>query len=133
MMEVVYANHNDLVSRGLHTHFQEGLYLVGTGNTGISAALFIFGLFFSTLQIALSFLYKKPHPSFVQKIMEKKEKNVEERMVNVKAEVAIMSREYLLLVVVLVTYDLEGLAILFVFKTMVMQQLTTALPSIITG
>ena len=52
---------------------------------------------------------------------------------NVTAEVAVMSREYLLIVVVLVAYDLQGVALVVSFKTMVMNQVSAALPAIVTS
>lgn len=63
MLEVVNATAGDLAK--LPYQLNEGLYLVGTGNTGAAEALMVMGSVYFTLIFSSALTLKKPHPSFV--------------------------------------------------------------------
>ncbi len=63
MREVVYATATDL-SKLPYSDLSEGFYVVGSGNTGIAAALATIAAIYSATVLASSFLIRKPPPGY---------------------------------------------------------------------
>ncbi len=63
LVEVVQAGAAELAK--IPFTLSEGLYVVGTGNTGAAAALATMGAAYFSIIAASSFLIKNPHPSYV--------------------------------------------------------------------
>ncbi len=63
MREVVYATATDL-SKLPYSDLSEGFYVVGSGNTGIAAALATIAAIYSATVLASAFLIRKPPPGY---------------------------------------------------------------------
>lgn len=64
LKEVVYATGADLAKLP-YENLVEGFYVVGTGNTGVAAALSTMALIYGTTIFTSAAILKKPHPTYV--------------------------------------------------------------------
>mmetsp|Transcript_8870 Transcript_8870/g.775 ORF Transcript_8870/g.775 Transcript_8870/m.775 type:complete len:116 (-) Transcript_8870:940-1287(-) len=65
--EVIVATTTDLtkIPGGVGATMEEGLYAVGTGNTGAAAAIGVFGLAYTAILLGSSVAMKKPPKGYV--------------------------------------------------------------------
>lgn len=65
LKEVVIANKKDIAA--LPYDLQEGVYLVGSGNTGLASSLAVFGGLYFTVMMTSAFVLKYPSAKYLEK------------------------------------------------------------------
>ncbi|KRX06406.1 Major facilitator superfamily domain, general substrate transporter [Pseudocohnilembus persalinus] len=130
--EVVEATAADLAKIPGSEHLQEGLYIVGTGNTGAAAALGILGVAYTGIMLASSMAIKQPpvgyvpkgfDPSLVQSVTK----------LNVNHMDVFKTKQFWSFMAVLCCIATGGIGMMSVAKSMMQDQFSVLLPGIVTS
>lgn len=117
----------------------EGVYVVGSGNTGAALAFGIMGLIYGGLIGASSLIFKYPHPNvekkyklMAQKLLEEKFKSGGARQRgNVPTTTALLSPQFLLMYSIFVMYGGTGMALFSSCKPLMNEIFSAKLPHIV--
>lgn len=131
-VEVVVAGAAD-VSGGL----LEGVYVVGTGNTGAASTFVTLGLAYFVVMIAASFSYRVPAEDWKPEGWTPPVEGASSKKMitqhNVDIDEALKTRQFYLLWIVLCFNVTAGIGVIGVAKTMMSEIFGSTLPSIVDG
>lgn len=134
--EVVVASASD-VARLESANLSEGVYVVGTGNTGASMTFFTLGLVYLAIMVVAAFSYRVPAEGWLPAGWEPPSGEKSGRQMittgNVDMDQALKTPQFYLLWVVLCFNVTAGIGVLGVAKTMMNEIFGTTLPSIVNG
>lgn len=129
-MEVIVAGATDVSGDLL-----EGVYVVGTGNTGAASTFITLGVVYFVVMLIASFSYRVPaedwKPAGWIPPVEGKSKKKMITQHNVDIDEALKTRQFYLLWIVLCFNVTAGIGVIGVAKTMITEIFGTALPSIV--
>ncbi len=114
----------------------EGVYVVGTGRTGVAETFFTLGIGYFIVILIAAFSYRLPAPDWRPVGWTPPLENVANVMItshNVTADEAVKTPQFYLLWVVLCFNVTAGIGVLGVAKTMMSEIFGTTLPQIVTG
>ena len=132
--EVVVVGKNEtsqMLVKGL-----EGVYVVGTGRTGVAETFFVLGLSYFLVMLIAAFSYRLPAPSWIPAGWTPPSEAASHRMItahHVTADEAIKTPQFYLLWIVLCFNVTAGIGVLGVAKTMMSEIFGTTLPLVVTG
>ena len=133
--EVVVASVAD-VSR-VHASLQEGVYLVGSGNTGAAATFSTLGLVYFVVMMVAAFSYRVPAESWrPEGWIPPTEGQSTQRMMtlgHVHADQALRTPQFYFLWIVLCFNVTAGIGVIGVAKTMMNEIFGTTLPAVVNG
>lgn len=131
-MEVVVAGAAD-VSGGL----LEGVYVVGTGNTGAASTFITLGIVYFVVMIAASFSYRVPAEDWKPEGWSPPVEGASSKKMitqhNVDIDEALKTRQFYLLWIVLCFNVTAGIGVIGVAKTMITEIFGSTLPDIVDG
>eukprot|EP01038_Epipyxis_sp_PR26KG_P004904 gene4904-6867_t len=136
LVEVVQAGAAEL-SKLPYGNLSEGLYIVGSGNTGAAEALAVMGLaYFSTIMTS-SFLIRKPHPSYVpdgiSTAATASTTNTPAGVQDVSLDDAMKAPQFHLLGLTFFCIATGGMGMFSVAKPMMSEVFSSALPAVVTS
>ncbi len=134
MQEVVNATAGDLAK--LPYQLNEGLYLVGTGNTGAAEALMVMGSVYFTLIFSSALTLKKPHPSFVPSGMATPATTTSTTSAitpNINVDQAMSTPQFYLLGTTFFCLATGGMGLFSVAKPLMSEVFSGVLPAIVTS
>ena len=134
MQEVVNATAGDLAK--LPYQLNEGLYLVGTGNTGAAEALMVMGSIYFTLIFSSALTLKKPHPSFVPSGMATPATTTSTTSAitpNINVDQAMSTPQFYLLGTTFFCLATGGMGLFSVAKPLMSEVFSGVLPAIVTS
>ena len=114
----------------------EGVYVVGTGRTGVAETFFVLGLSYFLVMLIAAFSYRLPAPDWKPTGWTPPSEAASHRMITahqVTADEAIKTPQFYLLWIVLCFNVTAGIGVLGVAKTMMGEIFGTTLPLIVTG
>ena len=133
--EVVVTSASDIAR--LPIEVQEGIYVVGTGNTGAAATFLTLGVIYFTVMMIAAFSYRLPAKDWKPEgSTPPKEEESEKRMItrnSVHINQAIKTPQFYFLWIVLCFNVSAGIGVLGVAKTMMGEIFGTTLPTIATA
>ncbi|HEY5703331.1 MAG TPA: OFA family MFS transporter, partial [Gammaproteobacteria bacterium] len=133
LREVVIVGAND-VARMIEPG-PEGVYVVGTGSTGVAQTFFTLGIIYFVVMTLAAFSYRIPAPGWKPEGWEPPdESESEKRMISrndVHIDQALKTRQFYQLWVVLCFNVTAGIGVLGVAKTMMTEIFGTTLPGIV--
>lgn len=133
LREVVVATAHDVAS--LPGGLQEGVYLVGTGDTGATATFVTLGLVYFVVMIVAAWSYRVPAPDWTPEGWVKPEGEVAQRKMisqaHVHIDTALRTPQFYLLWIVLCFNVTAGIGVLGVAKTMMTEIFGTTLPQVV--
>jgi MFS family permease len=116
---------------------QSGVYVVGTGDTGVAKTFFTLGIGYFLVMIAAAFSYRVPAPGWTPPgWTPPSEEETARKMVsthNVAINEAMKTRQFYLLWIVLCLNVTAGIGVLGVAKDLMQDLFGAALPTIVTG
>jgi len=131
-VEVVVAGAGD-VSGGL----LEGVYVVGTGNTGAASTFITLGIVYFVVMIAASFSYRVPAEDWKPEGWTPPVEGASSKKMitqhNVDIDEALKTRQFYLLWIVLCFNVTAGIGVIGVAKTMITEIFGSTLPQIVDG
>lgn len=131
-VEVVVAGAAD-VSGGL----LEGVYVVGTGNTGVASTFITLGVVYFIVMIAASFSYRVPAEDWKPEGWALPVEGASSKKMitqhNVDIDEALKTRQFYLLWIVLCFNVTAGIGVIGVAKTMITEIFGSTLPDIVNG
>lgn len=142
-VEVINATSSEL-SKLDYTGLQEGLYAVGTGNTGAAEAIGVLGLGYFTLMMASCLCMKLPHPNFVPEGLATPAAPTTTTTTtttavtpaetpNLDAVQASKTKQFHLLGANFVAFSMGGMGLFGVAKPMMSEVFSNAMPEIVTA
>ncbi len=135
LREVVLVGASDLSS--MIVPGPEGVYLVGTGDTGVASTFMVLGAAYCLVMLLASFSYRVPAEDWrPEGWSPPSESEAEERMVtrhNVGIDEALKTPQFYLLWIVLCFNVTAGIGVLGVAKTMMSEIFGNALPEFVDG
>ena len=115
----------------------EGVYVVGTGSTGVAQAFFMLGVIYFAIMTAAAFAYRIPAKGWKPKGWEPPSKEEgAKRMIshrNVDIDQALKTPQFYQLWIVLCFNVTAGIGVIGVAKTMITEIFGTTLPNIVDG
>ena len=133
LREAVVVGASDLSS--LAGAGMEGVYLVGTGSTGVAATFFVIGLIFFAVMIAAAFSYRIPPPNWTPEGWTPPDEHERARHMidthQVDADEALKTPQFWQLWIVLCFNVTAGIGVLGVAQTMMLEIFGTTLPDIV--
>jgi len=131
-VEVVIAGAGDVSG-----NLQEGVYVVGTGNTGAASTFITLGVVYFVVMIAAAFSYRVPAEDWKPEGWTPPPEDASsKRMItrhNVDINEALKTRQFYLLWIVLCFNVTAGIGVLGVAKTMMSEIFGSTLPAIVDG
>lgn len=116
---------------------EAGVYVVGTGNSGVAQAFFVLGILYFTIMIAAAFSYRLPAPDWKPAGWEPpSEEETRRKMMSthqVGINEALKTRQFYLLWIVLCLNVTAGIGILAVGKDMMLDLFGASLPALVTA
>ena len=135
LREVVVVGANDVVR--MIEPGPEGVYVVGTGSTGVAQTFFTLGIIYFVVMIVASFSYRIPAPGWKPEGWEPPDESESaKRMISrndVHIDQALKTRQFYQLWIVLCFNVTAGIGVLGVAKTMMTEIFGTTLPGIVDG
>ncbi|MCA9661473.1 MAG: OFA family MFS transporter [Myxococcales bacterium] len=135
LREVIVVGASDVAS--MIVPGPEGVYVVGTGDTGVAAAFFVLGAAYLVIMVVAAFSYRLPAPGWRPEGWEPPtEDEAEKRMVtrhDVAIDQALKTPQFYLLWVVLCFNVTAGIGVLGVAKTMMSEIFGGTLPDVVDG
>jgi MFS family permease len=133
LREVVVVGANDV--GGMIVRGAEGVYVVGTGNVGVTATFFTLGIIYFVVMLAASFSYRLPAPGWKPAgWVPPDEAHRAKRMIsthNVDINEALKTRQFYQLWIVLCFNVTAGIGVLSVAQTMMTEIFGTTLPGMV--
>ena len=114
----------------------EGVYVVGTGRTGVAETFFVLGLSYFLVMLIAAFSYRLPAPDWIPAGWTPPSETASHRMItahHVTADEAIKTPQFYLLWIVLCFNVTAGIGVLGVAKTMMGEIFGSTLPLIVTS
>ena len=114
----------------------EGVYVVGTGRTGVAETFFVLGLSYFLVMLIAAFSYRLPAPDWMPAGWAPPSETASHRMItahHVTADEAIKTPQFYLLWIVLCFNVTAGIGVLGVAKTMMGEIFGTTLPLVVTS
>lgn len=131
--EVVAATASDLAKLpGGGIGLEEGLYVVGTGSTGAAAALGFMGLFYTGVMLLSSLAIKKPVKGYLPKGFDPSLIKTAVSNQNVCHTVVMKTPQFWSFMTFLVAVASGGVGLMSVAKSLMMDQFSMLLPSVVT-
>jgi len=134
-LEVVVVGANEVA--GMLVPGPEGVYVVGTGSTGVAATFMVLGLLYLVVMLIAAFSYRVPADDWVPEGWTPPEEGAEaNRMItshNVDIEQAMKTPQFYRLWIVLCMNVSAGIGVLGVASTMMSEIFGTTLPGIVDG
>jgi len=134
-LEVVVVGANEVA--GMLVPGPEGVYVVGTGSTGVAATFMVLGLLYLVVMLIAAFSYRVPADDWVPEGWTPPEEGDEaNRMItshNVDIEQAMKTPQFYRLWIVLCMNVSAGIGVLGVASTMMSEIFGTTLPGIVDG
>jgi len=134
-LEVVVVGANEVA--GMLVPGPEGVYVVGTGSTGVAATFMVLGLLYFVVILIAAFSYRVPADDWVPEGWTPPEEGAEaNRMItshNVDIEQAMKTPQFYRLWIVLCMNVSAGIGVLGVASTMMSEIFGTTLPGIVDG
>jgi len=134
-LEVVVVGANEVT--GMLVPGPEGVYVVGTGSTGVAATFMVLGLLYLVVMLIAAFSYRVPADDWVPEGWTPPEEGAEaNRMItshNVDIEQAMKTPQFYRLWIVLCMNVSAGIGVLGVASTMMSEIFGTTLPGIVDG
>jgi len=134
-LEVVVVGANEVA--GMLVPGPEGVYVVGTGSTGVAATFMVLGLLYLVVMLIAAFSYRVPADDWVPEGWAPPEEGAEaNRMItshNVDIEQAMKTPQFYRLWIVLCMNVSAGIGVLGVASTMMSEIFGTTLPGIVDG
>jgi len=134
-LEVVVVGANEVA--GMLVPGPEGVYVVGTGSTGVAATFMVLGLLYFVVMLIAAFSYRVPADDWVPEGWTPPEEGAEaNRMItshNVDIEQAMKTPQFYRLWIVLCMNVSAGIGVLGVASTMMSEIFGTTLPGIVDG
>jgi hypothetical protein len=134
LIEVVNAGAAEIAK--LPYDLQEGLYVVGTGNTGAAEALAVMGAAYFAIMATSAFVIRKPHPSFVPEGMVQPAATsaaAPPAVPDVSLSDAMTKPQFYLLGTTFFCLATGGIGMFSVAKPMMSEIFTAALPAVVTA
>ncbi|MEJ2094981.1 MAG: OFA family MFS transporter [Gammaproteobacteria bacterium] len=135
LREVVVVGANDVVR--MIEPGPEGVYVVGTGSTGVAQTFFTLGIIYFVVMIVAAFSYRIPAPGWKPEGWEPPDESESaKRMISrndVHIDQALKTRQFYQLWIVLCFNVTAGIGVLGVAKTMMTEIFGTTLPGIVDG
>jgi len=132
LKEVVLASASDLALLP-YNGLQEGLYLVGSGNSGNAAVLATIGLTYFAIMMTSAFTIRLPAPGYVPDGYTPPIATTGGALQNVTVDSVMKTPQFYLLATVLFCVATGGMGMFSVAKPMVSDVFSSALPSIVTA
>ncbi|PWW03865.1 MFS transporter [Hoeflea marina] len=133
MVEVVVASAKQLASAPAALQLQEGVYVVGTGNTGAASTFFTLGIGYFIVMVIAAFSYRVPRegwlPAGWTPPANDKRKMITQNHVHI--DQALKTPQFWLLWIVLCFNVTAGIGVIGVAKTMMSDIFGTTLPLIV--
>ena len=133
MVEVVIASQAEIAK--LPYALSEGLYVVGSGNTGAAEALGVIGAGYFVVMLLSALTFYKPHPSFTPSglpISTETQGNTDSGP-DVNVDAAMRSSQFYLLGTTFFCVGAGGMGLFSVAKTMMSEVFSVALPTVVTA
>lgn len=134
LREVVVVGKNEISQ--MLVKGEEGVYVVGTGRTGVAETFFTLGVGYFLVMVVAAFSYRLPAVGWLPAGWTPPAEGQGGAMItthNVTADEAIKTPQFYLLWIVLCFNVTAGIGVLGVAKTMISDIFGTTLPSIVTG
>jgi MFS family permease len=116
---------------------KEGVYLVGTGSTGVAETFFFLGALYFVVMVIAAFSYRVPAPDWLPEGWSPPDPSkAKQRMIttrDVHIDQALRTRQFYLLWIVLCFNVTAGIGVIGVAKTMMSEIFGTTLPAIVDG
>lgn len=112
-----------------------GVYLVGTGSSGVAATFFTLGVLYFIVMICAAFAYRIPRPGWTPEGWTPEAANSRQKMItqnHVHIDQALKTPQFYLLWIILCFNVTAGIGVLAVAKTMMTEIFGSALPHIVT-
>ena len=109
----------------------EGVYVVGTGRTGVAETFFVLGLLYSVVMLIAAFAFRIPAAGWKPKGWTPPEQNAERSLISahdVRIDQAVRTPQFYLLWIVLCFNVTAGIGVLGVAKTMIREIFGASLP-----
>lgn len=133
LREVIVVGASDLSS--MIVPGPEGVYVIGTGDTGVASTFFVLGVAYCAVMLAASFTYRVPAENWrPEGWSPPSEREAAERMVtrhHVGIDEALKTPQFYLLWIVLCFNVTAGIGVLGVAKTMMSEIFGNALPEVV--
>ncbi len=132
--EVVVVGKNE--TSQMLVQVPEGVYVVGTGRTGVAETFFVLGLSYFLVMLVAAFSYRLPAPDWMPAGWTLPSETASHRMItahHVSADEAIKTPQFYLLWIVLCFNVTAGIGVLGVAKTMMGEIFGTTLPLVVTS
>eukprot|EP00808_Paulinella_micropora_P012998 g57501.t1 len=129
MKEVIEVSSKELASSSVFAHLQEGVYLVGSGSTGVAETLTVLGASYLTIMATSALSYRLPAP-VAAAATAGQAAHAPEKYVPV--DIAFRSQQYWRMWTVFGCLAAAGLSIASVAKTMMKEIFGSTLPDIVT-
>ncbi len=134
--EAVVATQADIANLPV-TDLQEGVYLVGTGNTGAAGTFLTLGLVYFAVMMVAAFSYRVPAEGWrPQGWLPPSDSDSSKRMItsgNVDMDQALKTPQFYFMWIVLCFNVTAGIGVIGVAKTMMNEIFGTTLPSVVNG
>ena len=133
LVEVVIASQADVAK--LPYALSEGLYIVGSGDTGAAEALAVIGAGYFAVMLASSLTFYKPHPSYAPEGMTATAHTpgINDAGPDISVDIAMKSPQFYLLGITFFCVGAGGMGLFSVAKTMMSEVFTVALPTVVTA
>ena len=132
MKEVVVVGANDVAN--MIVAGQEGVYVVGTGTVGVAQAFFSLGAIYFVIMMIAAFSYRVPAEGWQPEGWQPPEDDGKSNMItqgHVHIDVALKTRQFYQLWIVLCFNVTAGIGVLAVAKTMIKEIFGSSLPDIV--
>ncbi|MFP6765882.1 MAG: OFA family MFS transporter [Planctomycetaceae bacterium] len=109
----------------------EGVYVVGTGCTGVAQTFFVLGILYAVVMLIAAFSFRIPAPDWKPEGWTQPEQGAERSLISahdVRIDQAVRTRQFYLLWIVLCFNVTAGIGVLGVAKTMIREIFGTSLP-----
>lgn len=134
--EVVIASSSD-ISKLPSNNMEEGVYVVGTGNTGAAGTFVTLGIGYFVIMVLAAFSYRVPAEGWKPKGWEPPSQEASTKKMittgNVDSDQALKTKQFYLMWIVLCFNVTAGIGVLGVAKTMMGEIFGTTLPLVVTG
>lgn len=133
LKEVVLANTLDLSK--FNNNLLEGLYYVGTGNTGAASALVVSGIIYSSLMLASAFYIKRPTPDHNLRLKTVNTDTTQLPIIkgNVHVDNVMRTPQFWFLAGTFYCLGTGGMGVFSVAKPMILEIFGQSLPNIVTA
>ncbi len=133
LQEVVYATSTDL-ARLPYSDLAEGFYLVGSGNTGVAAALTTIAAIYASTVVTSAFLIRQPAPGYVPQGWTPPQDAVGGGGggANVNVATVMKTPQFWLLFTTSTLLATGGMGLMSVAKPMIGEVFTTSMPAVVT-